>query len=251
MGLEAYRCVIYVDCGSTYCSQEKSSQEFEYDKVQQHYGDSHTDMDCKCANSVGHFLLSLYCFIAQLVNFFFVVREIPLSARISSLFLLWSNTTYWWIYIFRAYTSSPGFVHKSSVHISRMNQDQCLVGCSTISNLDHYYNNTNVWNFLTLQVPEPSLSQFPVINYSLTCTSGEGNSCSVTLPADTTSYNLPVDAGVRYTITVSALSNGRESQGNPQLNFSTCSVYYLLSHEVIMETWSHFIFVFNYTIVKN
>ena len=60
MGLEAYRCVIYVDCGSTYCSQEKSSQEFEYDTVQQHYGDSHTDMDCKCANSVGHFLLSLY-----------------------------------------------------------------------------------------------------------------------------------------------------------------------------------------------
>ena len=90
--------------------------------------------------------------------------------------------------------------------------------------------------FLTLQVPEPALSQFPVTHYSLTCTSGEGNSCSVTLPAVTTSYNLPVDAGVQYTITVSALSNGRESQGNPQLNFSTFSVYYFLSHEVIVET---------------
>ena len=52
------------------------------------------------------------------------------------------------------------------------------------------------------------------------CTSGEGNSCSETVPANVTSYNLTVDGGVQYTITVSALSNRGESQGNPQLNFS-------------------------------
>ena len=62
------------------------------------------------------------------------------------------------------------------------------------------------------------LSQFPVTGYNLTCTSGEEDSCTETLPADTTSYNLTVVAGVQYTITVSALSNDRESQNNPQLN---------------------------------
>ena len=72
--------------------------------------------------------------------------------------------------------------------------------------------------FLILQAPKPALSQFPVTNYSLTCTPSEGDSCSETLPANTTSYNLTVDAGVQYTITVSALSNDRESEGNPQLN---------------------------------
>ena len=49
--------------------------------------------------------------------------------------------------------------------------------------------------------------------------SGEGECHNETLPADTTSFDLPVVAGVQYTIIVSALSNGRESQNNPQLNF--------------------------------
>ena len=73
--------------------------------------------------------------------------------------------------------------------------------------------------FLTLQAPEPALSQFPVTNYSLTYASDEGNSRSETLPANTTSFDLTAVAGVQYTITVSALSNDRESQGNPHLNF--------------------------------
>ena len=84
---------------------------------------------------------------------------------------------------------------------------------------------TSVWNFLTLQDPEPALSQFPVTHYNLSCTSGEGDSCNETLriPADTTSFELPVVAGVSYTITVSALSSGRESENNPQLNFGMFS----------------------------
>ena len=88
---------------------------------------------------------------------------------------------------------------------------------------------------LTLQAPEPALSQFPVTHYSLTYTSSEGNSRSETLPADTTSYNLTIMAGVQYTITVSALSNGRESQGNPQLNFGMLSALCLWTHQVKMS----------------
>ena len=88
---------------------------------------------------------------------------------------------------------------------------------------------------LTLQVPEPALSQFPVTNYRLNCTSGEGDSCNETLPANTTSYDLQVDAGVQYTITVSALSNDRESQGNPQLNFGMLSALCLWTHQVKMS----------------
>ena len=76
---------------------------------------------------------------------------------------------------------------------------------------------------LTLQAPEPALSQFPVTNYNIMYASGEGDSHSETLQADKTSFNLTVDAGVQYTITVSALSNGRESQDNPQLNFGMFS----------------------------
>ena len=57
----------------------------------------------------------------------------------------------------------------------------------------HYY--TNVETFLTFQAPEPAMSQFPVTDYTLSCTFGEGDICSETLPADT-SYNLTVDAGV-------------------------------------------------------
>ena len=89
---------------------------------------------------------------------------------------------------------------------------------------------------LTLQAPEPALSQFPVTHYSLTCTSGEGDSCNETLPDGTTSFDLTVDAGVQYTITVSALSNGRESQNSPQLNFGMLSALhiYLWTHQVKM-----------------
>ena len=64
---------------------------------------------------------------------------------------------------------------------------------------------------------EPS-ARLPVTGYNLTCTSSEGDSCSETLPADTTSYDLTVDVGVQYTMTVSALSNGRESQNSRPLN---------------------------------
>ena len=72
---------------------------------------------------------------------------------------------------------------------------------------------------IACQAPEHEPSaQLPVTGYNLTCTSVGGDSCSETLPADTTSYDFPVVTGVQYTITVSALSNDRESQGNPQLN---------------------------------
>ena len=77
--------------------------------------------------------------------------------------------------------------------------------------------------FLILQAPKPALSQFPVTNYNLTCTPSEGDSCTETLPANTTSYDLTVVAGVQYTITVSALSNGRESRNSPQRMFGMCS----------------------------
>ena len=83
-------------------------------------------------------------------------------------------------------------------------------------------------HFLTLQAPEPGPSRLPVTHYNLSCISGVGSSCNKTLPADTASYNLTVVAGVQYTITVSALSNGRESQDNPQFNFSmfVCTHFY-------------------------
>ena len=79
--------------------------------------------------------------------------------------------------------------------------------------------------FLILQAPQPALSQFPVTNYSLTCTPSEGDSCIETLAADT-SFDLTVVAGVQYNITVSALSNDRESQ-NITLNFSTYAISFL------------------------
>ena len=100
---------------------------------------------------------------------------------------------------------------------------------------------------LTLQAPEPALSQFPVTNYNIMYASGEGECHNETLPADTTSFDLPVVAGVQYTIIVSALSNGRESQNNPQLNFGMFGALFLKTHHVKM---SHFIFVFNYKIAN-
>ena len=75
-------------------------------------------------------------------------------------------------------------------------------------------------NFMIVfQAPESEPSQLPVTHYKLSCTPSEGDSCSETLPADMTSFSdLPVMAGNLYTITVSALSNDRESQNNPHLN---------------------------------
>ena len=75
-------------------------------------------------------------------------------------------------------------------------------------------------NFMIVfQAPESEPSQLPVTHYKLSCTPSEGDSCSETLPADMTSFSdLPVVAGNLYTITVSALSNDRESQNNPHLN---------------------------------
>ena len=43
-----------------------------------------------------------------------------------------------------------------------------------------------------------------------------------------TSFDLTVDAGVQYNITVSALSNGRESQDNPHCNFGMFRTLYIL-----------------------
>ena len=78
--------------------------------------------------------------------------------------------------------------------------------------------------------------------------SGEGDSHSETVPANTTSFELLVVAGVQYTITVSALSNGRESQNNPQLKFGMFSALYLKTHHIKMP---HFIFVFIVKMNKN
>ena len=65
---------------------------------------------------------------------------------------------------------------------------------------------------LTFQASEPALLQLPVTHYSITCTTGEEEICSETLPANTTSFDLTVVAGVQYTITVSALNNGRKAK---------------------------------------
>ena len=98
---------------------------------------------------------------------------------------------------------------------------------------------------LTFQAPEPALSQLPVTHYSITCTTGEEEICSETLPANTTSFDLTVVAGVQHTITASALSNGRESQNNPQHNFGMFSAFLNL----LMDTSSKmscFLFAVNY-----
>ena len=55
-------------------------------------------------------------------------------------------------------------------------------------------------------------------NFSCTSTDGDG-SCSELLPANTTSFTLSVAAGVQFTIIVSALVDGRESQNNPTVDF--------------------------------
>ena len=84
----------------------------------------------------------------------------------------------------------------------------------------------------TFQAPEPALSQLPVTHYSITCITGEEEICNETLPANTTSSDLTVVAGVQYTITVSALSNDRESQNNPHCNFGMFSALCFWTHQV-------------------
>ena len=86
---------------------------------------------------------------------------------------------------------------------------------------------TSNWNLCSdsnlsphLQAPEPGELQLQVTHYNFSYTTDNEDSCYEILPSCTTSYNLTVVAGVQYTITVSALSNGRESQDNPQLDFS-------------------------------
>ena len=85
--------------------------------------------------------------------------------------------------------------------------------CNTISNFDHY--NTN--NFpcdsgvraCTVTVHSDQLQPYLWWREQL----------QETLLDDTTSFDLPVVAGVQYNITVSALSDGTENQNNPQFNF--------------------------------
>ena len=66
----------------------ESSQELEYDRVQQHYGDSHSDMDGKCADSL-HGSFSLVFVVLRCTNcnnlkvdfFFFCNQKILLSGK--------------------------------------------------------------------------------------------------------------------------------------------------------------------------
>ena len=59
--------------------------------------------------------------------------------------------------------------------------------------------------------------------YNFSYTTEEGEGCSELLPASATSYNLTAEAGVLYTVTVSAITTDIESQSNPaQLNFGKC-----------------------------
>jgi len=62
-----------------------------------------------------------------------------------------------------------------------------------------------------------------VTYYNFSYTSEEGESYTEPLPASATSYNLPAEAGVLYTVTVSAITTDIESQNNPQFNFGKCS----------------------------
>lgn len=72
---------------------------------------------------------------------------------------------------------------------------------------------------IVFQAPESGPSQLPVTHYKLSCTPSDGDSCTETLPADMTLFSdLPIIAGNLYTITVSAVSNDRESQNNPHRN---------------------------------
>jgi len=56
-------------------------------------------------------------------------------------------------------------------------------------------------------------------NYIIRCTSVDSEDrCIEVLPANSTSFNLTVNAGVWYTISVIAVNDGRESKSSPPLN---------------------------------
>ena len=89
-----------------------------------------------------------------------------------------------------------------------------------------------------LQAPEPGELQLQVTHYNFSYTTDNEDSCYETLLSCMTSFDMTVTDGVQYTITVSALSNGRESQDNPQLNFgmfSACTNWHIM--QVIMELY--------------
>ena len=91
-------------------------------------------------------------------------------------------------------------------------------------NTSYYRSNVELnlnWNlcsdsnlFPYLQAPELGALQLQVTYYNLSYTADKEDSCYKVLPSCMTSFDLPVVAGVQYNITVSTLSNGRESQNN-------------------------------------
>ena len=115
------------------------------------------------------------------------------------------------------------------------------LSCSTlVTQNDNVFFN---WNLCSdsnlspyLQAPEPGALQLQVTHYNFSYTTDNEKSFNETLPSCKTSFDITVTDGVQYTITVSALSNGRESQNNPQLKFgmfSACTYGHIM--QVIME----------------
>ena len=151
----------------------------------------------------------------------------------------------WQLWNHQCYRSSPGF-DTCSVLMSRMNQTNVLLDAIPFPTCDHCY--TNVWNFPYIPGPRACTVTAPVTHYSITCTTGEEEIYSETVPANTTSFDLTVVAGAQYTITVSALSNGRESQNNPQHNFGMLSAFLNVLMDTSSSKMSCFLFVVNYRI---
>ena len=81
-----------------------------------------------------------------------------------------------------------------------------------------------------LQAPEPGAVQLQVTHYNFSYTTDNEDSCYEILPSCMTSFDITVTDGVQYNITVSALSNGRESQGNQHLNIGMFSALFLWTH---------------------
>ena len=73
--------------------------------------------------------------------------------------------------------------------------------------------------------------------YNFSYTSEEGESCNEPLPASTTSYNLLAEAGVLYTVTVSAITTDIESRNNTQLDFGKCSYLHILSDVLLKNIY--------------
>ena len=105
-------------------------------------------------------------------------------------------------------------------------------------NTSYYRSNVELnlnWNlcsdsnlFPYLQAPELGALQLQVTYYNLSYTADKEDSCYKVLPSCMTSFDLPVVAGVQYNITVSTLSNGRESQNNLHCNFGMFSALCIL-----------------------